>query len=379
MQSVLSLTIPRFGSEYVSWGLVSFAVFGTYLGFLLCVGQCVLERKSALNRLLSLLFLFLGILVGSGLAMVSGLYRFSPRFVLLHIPALGSIGPALYGIHRIIRDSEVEESFFGLDKKHFLLPVAFWVLYAAICVSDSESLVNGFERFVSRSTSLDLIFYAPFAVLAGYILGLLKGIRILFKVAVLREEWTTRVLLYILLATIANHTVGALYLWGKNPLFLLVSANMMTLSLCVSYLIGRKYPAYFQNLQQVARDAIRKYSRSLLQGMDLQTLRENLRVAMEVDRLYRDEELSLASLAEEMALSSHQLSELINQEMGKNFSAFVNEYRIREACELLKKDKNRSILDIGYEVGFRSKTSFHRAFLKEIGLPPSEFREKETT
>ncbi|PJZ67803.1 AraC family transcriptional regulator [Leptospira wolffii] len=360
------------------WGLVSFAVFGTYLGILLCIGQNVLEKKTALNRLLSLLFVCLGLLQGTGLAFVFGLSESLPRLVLLHIPVLGSIGPILYGIHKIIQNSEYEESVFGLNTKHAFFPGFAWLCYFIAFFLPEDRIRFCIEDF-SRTTGLsDLVFYLPLLVLAGYILALLRGSRILFKFGVLREEWTARVLLYIILATIANHTVGAIYLLNKNPVFLLVSADMMALSLCVSYLIGRKYPAYFQNLQEVARETNRKYIRSLLIGMDIEILRANLLESMEKEKLYKDEDLTLGGLAIELALSPHQLSELINQEMGKNFSAFVNEYRVKEACKLLEENPERSILDIGYEVGFRSKTSFHRAFQKEIGVPPSEYRSKKT-
>lgn len=360
----------------VFWILVSFAIFGTYLGALLCIGQNILERKTALNRLLSLLFVALGLLQGTCLFYVFGLSSSYPWIVLLHIPVLGSIGPVLYGIHKIIQNSEFEKSTLGLSPKHSILPGIIWFLYFLSFIPDVDRIREGIHTFSITRSVFDLIFLIPLLVLAAYITGLLRGSRILFKPNVLKEEWTARVLLYIILATIANHSVGAFFLMDKNPLFLLVSASMMGLSLCVSYLIGRRYPAYFQNLQEVARVTFQKYSRSLLQGMDLTTLKENLLKTMEVEKLYKDEDLSLASLADELGLSSHQLSELINQEMGKNFSAFVNEYRIREACELLSKNKDSSILDIAYEVGFRSKTSFHRAFQKEVGVPPSEYREK---
>ncbi|TGL64866.1 helix-turn-helix domain-containing protein [Leptospira sarikeiensis] len=358
------------------WGLVSFAVFGTYLGALLCIGQNILERKTALNRLLSLLFVSLGLLQGTCLFYVFGYSNEFPRVVLLHIPVLASIGPILYGIHKIIQNSEFEKSALGLGRKHSVFPIIIWAFYFLSFVPDSDTIYQSIIVFSKERSILDLIFFFPLSVLAAYIIGLLRGSRILFKLKVLREEWTARVLLYIILATIANHSVGALFLIGKDPIFLLISASMMGLSLCVSYLIGRRYPAYFQNLQEVARVTFQKYSRSLLQGMDIQTLRENLLQAMQIEKLYKDEDLSLASLADELGLSSHQLSELINQEMGKNFSAFVNEYRIKEACILLSQKKDSSILDIAYEVGFRSKTSFHRAFQKEVGVPPSEFREK---
>ncbi|TGN03471.1 helix-turn-helix domain-containing protein [Leptospira dzoumogneensis] len=373
----IPIHLPEQISQFpVFWILVSFAIFGTYLGALLCIGQNILERKTALNRLLSLLFVCLGLLQGTCLFYVFGLSSSFPRIVLLHIPVLGSIGPILYGIHKIIQNSEFEKSTLGLSPKHSILPGIIWILYFLSFAPDPDMIREGIRIFSETRSAFDLFFLIPLLILAAYIAGLLRGSRILFKPNVLKEEWTARVLLYIILATIANHSVGAFFLMDKNPLFLLVSASMMGLSLCVSYLIGRRYPAYFQNLQEVARVTFQKYSRSLLQGMDLAALRENLLQSMEVEKLYKDEDLSLASLADDLGLSSHQLSELINQEMGKNFSAFVNEYRIKEACELLTKNKDSSILDIAYEVGFRSKTSFHRAFQKEVGVPPSEFREK---
>ncbi|EIE02191.1 helix-turn-helix domain-containing protein [Leptospira licerasiae] len=375
----IQIQFPDQVSQFpVFWILVSFAIFGTYLGGLLCVGQNILEKKTALNRLLSLLFVCLGLLQGTCLVYVFGLSSSFPRIVLLHIPVLGTIGPILYGIHKIIQNSEFEKSALGLSPKHSILPGIIWILYFISFVPDSHTIFEGIRTFSETRSVFDLFFMIPLLILAAYIAGLLRGSRILFKPNVLKEEWTARVLLYIILATIANHSVGAFFLIDKEPLFLLISASMMALSLCVSYLIGRRYPAYFQNLQEVARVTFQKYSRSLLQGMDIATLRENLLQSMEVEKLYKDEDLSLASLADELGLSSHQLSELINQEMGKNFSAFVNEYRIREACELLSKNKDSSILDIAYEVGFRSKTSFHRAFQKEVGVPPSEFREKNS-
>ncbi|GBF37339.1 DNA-binding helix-turn-helix protein [Leptospira johnsonii] len=127
-------------------------------------------------------------------------------------------------------------------------------------------------------------------------------------------------------------------------------------------------------LQEVSQAARQKYARSLLSGVNRHALRESLTQLMEKEKLYRDEKLGLADLADELALSTHQISELINQEMGKNFSAFVNDYRIKEACELLQKEPDRSILDIAFEVGFATKSSFHRAFQKHTGKTPSEFR-----
>lgn len=362
--------------EWYEIFLISFTVFGSYLGFLLCSGQMVLNKITALNRLLALLFICLGILQTSVLCIEFAEENFFPRVILLYLPVLGTIGPVLYGIHKIIQDPNFEQTKLGLKTKHWILPGIFWSVYVFSFVKRSSEIEEEIRFFLSEESFRDWFFAVPLGILVVYILSILNGSRMLFKREILQNEWTARVLLFILCATILNHSVAVLFFIDRNVFFLLLSSSMMAFSLCVSYLIGRKYPQYFQNLQNVARETAKKYARSLLQGIDRNTVRENLLVCLEKEKIFRDEDLTLSSLADELALTPHQLSEFINQEMGKNFAALINDYRIQDACDLLLNEPERSILDIAYEVGFRSKTSFHRSFLKGVGLPPSEYREK---
>lgn len=356
--------------------LISYTVFGSYLGFLLCTGQMVLNKITALNRLLALLFVCLGALQISVLCIVYEPENFYPRLILLYLPVLGTIGPVLYGIHKIIQDPNFEQTKFGLRIKHWILPGILWTIYLLSFVKRSSEIEDEIRFFLTERSSADWICVLPLGILISYILSILKGSRMLFKGEILRNEWTARVLLFILCATILNHSVATLFLIDRNVFFLLLSSSMMAFSLCVSYLIGRKYPQYFQNLQNVAMETAKKYARSLLQGIDRNTVRENLLQCLEKEKIFRDEDLTLSTLADELALTPHQLSEFINQEMGKNFAALINDYRIRDACDFLLNEPERSILDIAYEVGFRSKTSFHRSFQKGTGLSPSEYREK---
>ncbi|WP_245667174.1 helix-turn-helix domain-containing protein [Leptospira tipperaryensis] len=337
-----------------------------------------MSRKTALNRLLATLFLGLACLQVSVLCVTTNAEESFPYLVLLYLPVLGTIGPVLYGIHKIIQDPNFEKTKFGLKEKHWILPGILWLFYAASFFVPNITIQEGIRSFLKNRGASDWICLFPLGILVVYLLAILMESRMLFQKEILRNEWTARVLLYILFATTINHSTAALFLFHKNGIFLQMSSSLMALSLCISYLIGRKYPQYFQNLQSVARESARKYARSLLQGLDLNVIRENLLISLEKEKIFRDEDLTLSALAEELALTPHQLSEFINQEMGKNFAALVNDYRIQDACELLINEPERSILDIAYEVGFRSKTSFHRSFLKGIGLPPSEYREQNT-
>lgn len=92
--------------------------------------------------------------------------------------------------------------------------------------------------------------------------------------------------------------------------------------------------------------------------------------------LYKRQELTLAELAEEAGIHQKQLSFLINQFAGKNFFNFINEYRVREAQELLidKDYGHLSFLGIAFEAGFNSKATFNASFKKVTGLTPRQYK-----
>lgn len=100
------------------------------------------------------------------------------------------------------------------------------------------------------------------------------------------------------------------------------------------------------------------------------------------DRAYRREELSVASLAASLKVPEYRLRRVINQQLGyRNFSAFVNSYRLDEVRTALSKPEYRDlpILTIALEAGFQSIGPFNRAFKAESGLTPSEFRKLNST
>jgi len=91
---------------------------------------------------------------------------------------------------------------------------------------------------------------------------------------------------------------------------------------------------------------------------------------------YTDPSLTLSQLAEMIAVSPHNLSEVINSRLKKNFYDFVNGYRIDQ----VKKDlvdpakQHLKILTIAFDAGFNSKATFNTLFKEKSGKTPSEFR-----
>jgi AraC-like DNA-binding protein len=98
---------------------------------------------------------------------------------------------------------------------------------------------------------------------------------------------------------------------------------------------------------------------------------------MREDRLYREEGLSVSSLALKLKLPEHRLRRLINQQLGhRNFNAFVNRWRLAEAKATLADPAQlpTPISTIALDAGFGSLGPFNRAFKADTGLTPTEYR-----
>jgi len=101
---------------------------------------------------------------------------------------------------------------------------------------------------------------------------------------------------------------------------------------------------------------------------------------MKEEKLYQETQLTLQDLANKIEFPSYQVSQAINEGMNMNFYDLVNSYRVEEAKRLLldEKSKNFTILSVGFEAGFNSKTTFNTVFKKFTGKTPTEYRATQT-
>lgn len=106
---------------------------------------------------------------------------------------------------------------------------------------------------------------------------------------------------------------------------------------------------------------------------------ERLEGLMSRDLVWKEEGLTIASLALRAHIPETQLRRLINDCLGyRNFPSYVNAHRIAAAkTRLADPDEARvSISTIAYDIGFASLGPFNRAFKEEAGVSPSEWRRK---
>ena len=119
-----------------------------------------------------------------------------------------------------------------------------------------------------------------------------------------------------------------------------------------------------------------KYLGSNLTPDQIEEYQKQLVDLCSTEKPFLNPQVSLTDLSEKLSVSTKHLSQVINQSFNKSFFDFINTYRIQEAQQILKEsmDDKLTVLEVMYQAGFNSKSSFNTAFKKETGQTPTEFR-----
>lgn len=120
-----------------------------------------------------------------------------------------------------------------------------------------------------------------------------------------------------------------------------------------------KYDSAFLSLEKKERDLLIKFSKLLYE-----------------DKIYLKHDLLISDIAKSLDTNKNHISQLINSYYKKNFSALLNDYRIKEAIKLLSNRTcdNISLKAIGEASGFKNRQVFHDVFKKNTGITPNEYR-----
>lgn len=120
------------------------------------------------------------------------------------------------------------------------------------------------------------------------------------------------------------------------------------------------------------------YQKSGLNNEEALQILSKLKSLMVKEEPYLESELHLSELAAMVDVSTHKLSQVINESLHKNFFDFVNEYRIEKVKDLLSNPgyNQLKIVSLAYDSGFSSKSTFYTLFKKSEGITPAEYRKK---
>lgn len=123
-------------------------------------------------------------------------------------------------------------------------------------------------------------------------------------------------------------------------------------------------------------ETTQKYASKKIEEPEAESLLNKLKSVMKEKELYKNPNVKLKHLSNELGVSTHHLSQLLNDNLGKSFSIYINSLRIEEAKKLLQKNNQFTLEAIGLEAGFSSKSTFYATFKKLVGCTPAEFKKQ---
>ncbi len=127
-----------------------------------------------------------------------------------------------------------------------------------------------------------------------------------------------------------------------------------------------------------ASGVVKRYAKSGLSSEQMANLKSGINHLMADEQIYLRPDLTLPELAGALNRSVNHVSQAINAGFGMSFFDYLNEFRVRDAMQLLvDKESEKTILSIALEVGFNSTSTFYVAFKKVTGKTPAQFRKSQ--
>ena len=209
-----------------------------------------------------------------------------------------------------------------------------------------------------------------FIVGAGYLVWLARS---LYAIRHERINFRQEMALLggVFLIAIGVSAIGLLQLPLPGKLFYSLYAVAIGVAfLLVQIALGLR-PQLSTEVSEAAQTA---YNTSTLGNIDCNAELRKLDDLMKTDRVFIDPDLSLPGLASKMGLTAHQLSELMNRQLGKGFSRLLREQRVFAAKAMLCSEPSASVLAVGLSVGFTSQSNFYEAFREIEGTTPGQYR-----
>lgn len=202
-----------------------------------------------------------------------------------------------------------------------------------------------------------------------YIVSTLRQARYSLYRANINSPKDNFVKLFVILNLVALATVYLYLFWAYIDFEVKVLKNYDLTFISVSFLVILETYYIWRYPELLRKKKIIKTSDRVEKIVD------HLTFLMEEEKVYRSQDLSIASLSDQLNTKSHILSKVLNEKYNQSFRDFVNAYRIREFIHQAEsgKLKTYTYLGLAHEVGFNSKSTFNLAFKKYTKQSPSEF------
>ena len=381
------------------------------LGFIQCALAVtamllVVDRWHLSHKLLLITIICIGLSFLRGVLMQNGLLRPGSPWVILTMLLSLSIMPILHLFLRSLLHPSFKLKW--LNCLHFLPPllVTLWCLWLRpeiapnIVPRPREVLMNlsFFELFEVTHGVANVVLVFAAAQLFSYVYlnqVLLKRSQTSAPwyafVWAKRVHWVNSVVAFVLLMLIlaivlrVDIPLSITVVIGLTSKLLFLLLGFVWALMLLKHTLASKEPVKAEaslkgsifEAHEDKRDCLltpKKYLKSGISQTRMEILHERVMKALQQDKLYLDNELTLASLAENISCSAHHLSQVINTLESRSFNEVLNCLRVEEAKEQLVNFPNKTVTDIALDSGFNSKSSFYALFKKATGQTPGAFK-----
>lgn len=128
-----------------------------------------------------------------------------------------------------------------------------------------------------------------------------------------------------------------------------------------------------ESTSQPKSETEQKYSNSSIDEARLKRIAKKVEHKVMEEKAYLNPDIDASTLASELGISVHYLSQVLSQEMETTFYSYINDARIEAAKDALRTSE-QTVLEIALAVGYNTRSSFYNAFKKRTGMTPSKFK-----
>ena len=349
-----------------------FVYFGGFLALLLAVQQIIAQKRELANFLRFFHLLCNSIMLFGNALLANRVPVEYPLTVFLYFTCGFFLGPSyLLSISALLgRTTRLKKS----DIVYILPAILVFIGEIIFQFQDTGYKQDVLGVFLTTPLQSPLALLLAAAVLynIGYDIFVMKGMVMFWNSLEVKKQ--VRILSIRVVASVLSIVLFTAGMFMADPLLILLGGTVHA-GIMVSILITQDYyPQFFFALKREIRR--KRYERSLLLGLNTDVIGNRLGELMDDEKLYRDMELNLQTLAERLSITPHQLSQFLNDQVNSNFRNYINGFRVKEARRLLEHNGYMSVSTICYEVGFNSKSTFNTVFKEATGKTPREFREE---
>uniref|UniRef100_UPI00404AEA2F helix-turn-helix domain-containing protein n=1 Tax=Fulvivirga sp. TaxID=1931237 RepID=UPI00404AEA2F len=348
-------------------------LFGSLHGFFLCITLVVkgIKKNITPNLWFGGILFFLSFYLLERYIILEGLMHL--HFTIFTYPLLFFIGPLVLLYTRSLFGETIGVKNILLSAlPGFALYLAFIPLYLSEHSSTGPCTISvpvGYAYLTVLIQPWVFFSFTPIFLIIAYF-KIQKNKTITFNI-----RWFKTFIYSLLLFSFVSILI--VFLASHYPRLGVFDWCLQLITLCIIiHSIGYKAIMEPGTFSQFQLPKTKKYSTSSINKTMSTAILSEIKSRMEEEKLYLNQDLTIQKLADDLNISRHKISQVINQELNVTFLDFINQYRVNEAKAILQENcRAQKINQLALDVGFNNKVSFYRAFNKFTGTSPGNFQQ----